>query len=241
MELRDRTALVTGGGVRVGRALTLALARAGADVLIHYRGSAAQAERTAEEVRALGRRAATVRADLADARSAAVVADAVRRELGGLDVLVNSAATFARAPVEEITAEEWDHVMAVNVRAPFLLAQRLAPLLRAGDGGVIVNIADLSAFQPWPTYAHHAVSKAGLLHLTAVLARALAPGVRVNCIAPGTVLPAEDPVHVGNGVERRLVPRAGTPEDVARTLIFLIESDYITGETVVVDGGRKWL
>jgi pteridine reductase len=242
MERNARTALVTGGGVRLGRALALALARHGANVVVHYGSSADAAEETAAAVRSLGRRADTVQADLALPDCAERVAAAVERDFGALDILVNSAATFARAPVAEITAAEWDHVMAVNVRAPFLLAQRLAPLLRAGDGGVIVNIADLSALQAWPSYAHHAVSKAGLVHLTAVLARALAPEIRVNCIAPGTVLPAEDPAHdSGGNADRRLVGRRGTPDDVADALIFLVSSGFVTGETIVVDGGRKWL
>jgi pteridine reductase len=241
MEITGRTALVTGGGVRVGRALALALAARGADVIVHYGGSTDAAESTAAQIRRLGRRAATVQADLADPGAADTIADAVAREFGALDILVNSAATFERTPVDEITAAAWDAVMAVNLRAPFLLAQRLALLLRADAGGAIVNIADLSAFQAWPSYTHHAVSKAGLVHLTAVLARALAPAIRVNCIAPGTVLPPDDSTHTDDGTaERRLVAPAGTPDDVTRALIFLLESPFVTGETIVVDGGRRW-
>jgi pteridine reductase len=242
MELTGKRALVTGGAVRLGRALALALAERGADVLVHYHGSAGAAQQTAAEIRALGRRAATVQADLADAAAAGTVGAAVERELGGLDILVNSAATFERQPIEQITAGDWDRVMAVNVRAPFLLSRQLAPLLRATSAGNIVNIADLSALQPWPAYAHHAVSKAGLLHLTRVLARAFAPAIRVNAILPGTVLPPEDDVHLEDGAaDRWLVSRAATPDDVARALLFLVTSEFVTGEAIIGDGGRKLL
>jgi pteridine reductase len=235
------TALVTGGAVRVGRALSLALARAGYDIVVHYHDSGDDAESLQGEIRAVGRAASTVRADLADAAAATVVARAIQEQHGGLDVLVNSAATFERTPFAEITAEEWDHVMAVNVRAPFLLSQALAPLLRQSGRGSIVNIADLSAFQAWPSYTHHAVSKAGLVHLTRTMARALAPSIRVNAIAPGTVLPPEGREHDDDGTaQRRLTARSGTPADVAKALLYLVESSFVTGEVLVVDGGRMW-
>ncbi len=239
MDTQDRIALVTGGAHRVGRALALALARAGCDVAVHYHSSADAAARTVHEIQALGRRAVALHADLACADAAAPLVEQCVAALGGLDILVNSAALFERAPVAAIDAAAWDRVQAVNLRAPFLLSRAAAPHL-ARRGGTIVNITDLSAFQPWPSYAHHAVSKAGLAHLTRVLARALAPAVRVNAIAPGTVLPPAGDAEA-ESADRRVLATAGTPADVERALLYLVQSPFVTGEVLVVDGGRMLL
>ena len=240
MELNGQVALVTGGARRVGKALDLALAREGADVVVNYFQSAEAAEETVAEILALGRRAIAVHADVSIKAEAAELVRRTADAFGRLDVLVNNASIFETAPLLAIREEEWDRVMDVNLKGPFLLSQLAAPLLREEGGGVIVNIADLSAFQPWPSYAHHAVSKAWLVHLTRVLARALAPDIRANCIAPGTVLPPDDYTaeQIRTSRDRTPLHKVGTPEDVARALIFLIESDFVTGETVVVDGGR---
>lgn len=243
MELNGKVALVTGGARRVGRALSLALARAGADVVVNYFSSAREAEETVAEIVALGRRAIAVHADVSLHAEVQILIQKTADTFGRLDVLVNNASLFETAPLLAIEEEAWDRVMAVNLKGPFLLSQTAAPLLRRDGGGVIVNIADLSAFQPWPSYAHHAVSKAGLVHLTRILARALAPDIRANCIAPGTVLPPPDYTEeqIRSSRERSALKRIGTPEDVARALLYLIESDFVTGETVVVDGGRMLL
>ena len=243
MELNGKVALVTGGARRVGRALSLALARAGADVVVNYFSSAREAEETVAEIVALGRRAIAVHADVSLHAEVQILIQKTADTFGRLDVLVNNASLFETAPLLAIEEEAWDRVMAVNLKGPFLLSQAAAPLLRRDGGGVIVNIADLSAFQPWPSYAHHAVSKAGLVHLTRILARALAPDIRANCIAPGTVLPPPDYTEeqIRSSRDRSALKRIGTPEDVARALLYLIESDFVTGETVVVDGGRMLL
>lgn len=240
MKLPGRTALVTGGAHRVGRALSLALARAGADVVVNYHTSEEKAHATVREIEKIGRRAIAVRADVSDEMAVERLVERTEEEFGRLDVLVNSASLFESAPLEEISAAEWDRVLGVNLRGPFLLARTAAPLLREDDG-VIVNIADLSAFQPWPSFAHHSVSKAGLIQLTRILARALAPRIRSVAIAPGTVLPPDDysVADRQREADRAVLGRIGSPEDVARTLIFLVESDYITGETITVDGGRR--
>src|SRR5690606_33436960 len=138
-----------------------------------------------------GRRAIAVQADVSSVEQLRTLLGETEAAFGRLDVLVNNASVFERGPVADITEPDWDHVLGVNLKGPFFASQLAAPLLRRDGGGVIVNIVDLSALQPWPSFAHHAVSKAGLLHLTRVLARALAPGIRVNSIAPGTVLPPE--------------------------------------------------
>jgi NAD(P)-dependent dehydrogenase (short-subunit alcohol dehydrogenase family) len=239
MNPAGRVALVTGGAHRVGRAISLALADAGADVIVNYNSSASAARETVADIERLGRRAVAVQADVSRTSDIDRLVDVCTRDFGRLDILVNNASLFERQPVHAITAEDWDRVLGVNLRAPFLLAQAAAPLLEV-DGGLIVNIVDLSALQPWPSFAHHSVSKAGLLQLTKVLARALAPAIRVNSIAPGTVLPPEG-TEGEDGSERRLVSRTGSPEDVTAALLYLVRSDFVTGENLVVDGGRMLL
>lgn len=231
-------ALVTGGGVRVGRAIALGLAEDGYDLVVSYRTAAAGAEEVAEEARRLGRRVHTVQADLSSEGDAVRLARAAAEHFGRLDLLVNSAASFVAGDLLEVTSEEWDAVMAINLRAPFLMVRETAELLRVARGSV-VNIVDLSALQPWTRHPVHSVAKAGLLHLTRVMARRLAPEVRVNAIAPGAVLlPAHyseaDAVRV-----REQVPlgRIGTPGDVVEAVRFLAPAEYVTGEVIVVDGG----
>lgn len=243
MDLNGKVALVTGGARRVGKALSLALARAGADVVVNYFSSAREAEETVAEITALGRRAIAVHADVALKAEVVRLVRMTADTFGRLDVLVNNASTFESAPLLAIEEEDWDRILAVNLKGPFLLAQAALPLLRRDGGGVIVNIADLSAFQPWPSYAAHAVSKAGLVHLTRIMARALGPDVRANCIAPGTVLPPDDYTEeqLRQSRDRTVLHRIGSPEDVARALLYLVESDFVTGEVVVVDGGRMLL
>ncbi len=233
-----RVALVTGGAVRVGRAITLALADAGFDVVVGYHGSAAAARQVVAEVEGGGGRARAVRADLATGAGARALAEAATTTWGRLDLLVNNASTFLATPFEEVGEDEWDQVMAVNLKAPFLLIQATAPALAAHRGSV-VNIVDLSALRPWASHPHHSVSKAALAQLTRVAAKALAPRVRVNAIAPGSVLPEEDasPAAVAAAAARIPLGGWGSPEDVARTVLFLDRSPFITGEVIVVDGG----
>jgi NAD(P)-dependent dehydrogenase (short-subunit alcohol dehydrogenase family) len=243
MDIEGKTALVTGGARRVGRVLAVGLARAGADVVIDYHKSADEAQDTVREIEAMGRRAIAVQADVSSQNDVSRLIDTAAARMGGLDILVNSASIFQRKAVLEISADEWDRVMAINLRGPFLMSQAAAPVMKQRGAGVIVNIVDLSALQPWPSYAHHSVSKAGLLHLTKILARALGPAIRVNAIAPGTVLPPDgyDGDDSGGGPERRILERSGTPEDVLDALLYLVRSDFITGDVMIVDGGRSLL
>jgi NAD(P)-dependent dehydrogenase (short-subunit alcohol dehydrogenase family) len=241
MDLKGRLALVTGAAHRVGRSIALELARAGADIVVHYHRSAEPAQATAAEIAALGRRAFPLAADLADVTAIMGLFERVAAEAGPLDVLVNSAAIFPRGPVAEVTPEQWDMVMAVNVRAPFFCAQQAAAAMR-GRGGAIVNIADVGGEVPWAGYVPYGVSKAGVIMMTRGLAVALAPDVRVNAVAPGPVLLPDgwSEELARRSTARTLLRRVGTPEDVSRAVRFLLESDYITGETLFVDGGRRW-
>ena len=235
-----QVALVTGGAVRIGRAVTLGLAETGYDLVVHYHSSEGPAREVARSIEELGRRAVTVQGDLADPATAERLADAARTEYGRLDLLVNNASLFRALPLLEIDEEEWDRVMDVNLRAPFLVVRAAADLLQAASG-CVVNIADLSAFRPFPSYPHHSVSKAGLVQLTRVMARGLAPRVRVNAVAPGTVLPPEDATEdeIRREAERSALGTVGAPEDVVRTVLFLAGSPFVTGEVIVVDGGRE--
>lgn len=243
MNLHGRVALVTGGARRVGRALSEALGAAGASVVINYNNSAAEADALRRDLEQRGVTAAAIQADVSNKSDLDQLVHQIGSRFGRLDILVNSASMFESAPFLHITEEMWDRVIAVNLKGPFFLAQAAAPLLTESGAGNIVNIADLSAFQPWPSYAHHSVSKAGLVQLTKVLARALAPAVRVNGIAPGTVLPPDDYDGTGGDgtADRRMVPQRGTPADVVRALFYLLESNFVTGQIVVVDGGRSLL
>ena len=239
MDLRGRVALVTGAGRRVGRALALALGERGMRVAVHYNRSADGAEETAAGVVAAGGQAALFAGDLTAAQTPQRLIAEVAARMDGLDVLVNSAAVMARTPFGEVGAAEWDAMFAINLRAPFLLAQAAAPHLERARGA-IVNIADLAAFETWPAYIPHGISKAGVVQMTRALARVLAPAVRVNAIAPGAVLLPES--WSADAAERlaRTTPlrRLGSPDDVARAMLYLLDADYVTGETLIVDGGR---
>ena len=241
--MNGKAALVTGGAHRLGRAFTLGLARTGASVLIDYHTSEEEALATVEEIQSFGGRAEAMRADVSDPADVKRLVAACADRLGRLDVLVNSASLFHSAPVEETSDADWDRTLDVNLKGPFMLSRDAAPLLRRDGGGVIVNIADLSAFQAWPSYVAHAVSKAGLVHLTRVLARALAPDIRVNCVAPGTVLPPVGYTEAESDPKgmRRVLRLEGTPDDAVRALLYFVESDFVTGEVAVVDGGRMLL
>ncbi|RMH20197.1 MAG: SDR family oxidoreductase [Gemmatimonadetes bacterium] len=235
----SRVALVTGGAVRVGRALSLGLAEAGYDLLVHYHASSGPAEQVRLEAQALGRDVDLVQADLADPAQVEHLAEHLARRFGRLDLLVNSASLFEPTALLEIGADAWDRVMAVNLRGPHLLVRACADLLRASRG-CVVNISDHMALEPWVRYAHHSVSKAALIHLTRIMARALAPHVRVNAIAPGLVLAPEglDDEALQAEIDATVLGRSGSPEDVLRTVLFLADSPYITGDLIVVDGGR---
>lgn len=237
--LRGRAALVTGAARRVGKAIAQALAERGADIIVHHGSSGDAAEGAAAEIRALGVQVAVVQADLTDVAAAQALPERAAAAFGRLDILVNSAAMMTRTPIGEVSPAQWDAMFALNIRAPFFVAQSAAPLLRVHEG-VIVNIADLAAFETWPAYVPHAITKAGVVHMTRGLARALAPQVRVNAVAPGAVLLPDD---WEQAVADRLVAttplaRLGSAADVAQAVVYLCEASYVTGEVIIVDGGR---
>jgi pteridine reductase len=231
MSLAGKTALVTGGARRVGRAIVEELARAGARVVIHHRDSP-------DEARALAAAhagAAVVQADLVERAAAARVINEAVAAVGRLDLLVNNAAGYARTPLATMDDDAWDATFALNLDAPMRLMREAA---RAG-ASAIVNIVDVAAWQPWGNWSAYATSKAALLHLSRCLALELAPRTRVNCVAPGTVIFPDDWDQVRRARQLAKVPlaRAGTPEDVARAVRYLCEEEFLTGACIPVDGG----
>lgn len=239
MELRGRVALVTGAGHRVGRAIALALGARGMRIAVHYNATADGAKETVRLIESAGGEARAFSGDLTDATMPHSLVASVVDAFGRLDVLVNSAAVMLRTPFGEVTPKQWDDIMSLNIRAPFFLAQAAAPHLRVVKGA-IVNIADLAAYETWPAYLPHGISKSGVVHLTRSLARVLAPDVRVGGIAPGTVLLPEKWSDEDAERLRATTPlgRMGSPDDVSSTVLFILDSDFLTGETIIVDGGR---
>jgi NAD(P)-dependent dehydrogenase (short-subunit alcohol dehydrogenase family) len=234
-------ALVTGGARRLGKAFALTLARMGYSIALHYRGSADEAEHTVREIRALGVDCLPIRADLTLPEKIDFLFSLVDEFKSPLKVLVNSAAVMPVGNVRELELRDWDAALDLNLRAPFLLSQKAAQ--RMTDGGLIVNVTDIGAQKAWSRFPSYTVSKAGLEALTKLLARALAPGVRVNAIAPGLVLPSEVVTkdQWDKLVERLPLKRAATLDEIASALEFLVKNEYITGQTIVVDGGYSLL
>jgi NAD(P)-dependent dehydrogenase (short-subunit alcohol dehydrogenase family) len=230
-------ALVTGSAHRLGKAFALSLARMGYSIALHYRGSANEAEHTVREIRALGVDCLPIRADLTVPEKIDFLFSLVDEFKTPLKVLVNSAAVMPVGKPQELELKDWDAAIDLNLRAPFLLAQQAAK--RMTDGGLIVNITDIGAQKAWSRYPSYTVSKAGLESLTKMLARAFAPTIRVNAIAPGLVLPSAVVTKEkwDKLVDKLPLKRTATLEEITSTLEFLIRNEYITGQTIVVDGG----
>jgi NAD(P)-dependent dehydrogenase (short-subunit alcohol dehydrogenase family) len=239
MQLSGRTALVTGAGHRVGRAIAVALGAQKMRVAVHYNSTADGAKETLRAIEKAGGSGETFGADLTRPEQLTGLVETVVKRFGGLDVLVNSAAVMRRTPLGETDASQWDDIMALNLRAPFLLSQAAAPHLRRAHGA-IVNIADLAAFETWPDYLVHGLSKSGVVYLTRALARVLAPEIRVGAVAPGTVLLPDGWSEADAERLRGTTPlqRNGSPEDVSNAVLFILGADYFTGDTIIVDGGR---
>lgn len=229
---------MTGAGKRLGRAVALRLAEHGADVVVHYRNSQREAQEAVREIEKLGRRATAIGADLGQVSEIKRLFDEAGKHFGRLDVLVNSAANFLPASMVSTTEGIWDSALDTNVRAPFFCAQAAAPWLRRTHG-VIINFADTGGLLGWTGYIPHSISKAGVIMLTKVLAKALAPEVRVNAIAPGTITMEGDPPEwEADFIKLAPLRRTGKPSDIADSVLFLVQSKFITGQVLVVDGGR---
>ncbi len=240
MHLANRVALVTGGAHRLGRAIVLAMADAGASVMIHYSGSEGQALQTMADAQQRGVDAAIVQGDLMQVSEAERVVDATVAHWQRLDVLVCNAGIWGDTPLGSASAERWDELHALNARAPFLMAQRAAPALRAA-GGCMVAITDVGVFSAWKHYTPYLASKAALSMVVQNLAKDLAPEVRVNAVAPGPVLLPEDwdATQREKAANSTLLKRLGTAEDIAEAVVYLARAEYVTGVVLPVDGGRR--
>ena len=240
MELSGSVALVTGGAHRLGRAITLALAAAGANIALHYHHSAEPARTTLADLEAHGVETIAVPGDLAQVAEAERVVDTAAAHWGRLDLLVCSAGIWERTPLGVVTEAEWDRLYDVNARSAFFLAQRAAPHLRA-TSGCIVAIADVGIITSWKNYTPYLSSKAALAMVMQNLARDLAPEVRVNTIAPGPVLLPDDwgAEQQDRAARSTLLRRVGTPDDIAQAVLYLARADYVTGVLLPVDGGQR--
>ena len=259
MELKDSVVLITGAAQRVAHDVALYLAEHGARIAFSYYTSDEPWQETQNQIEhiylqgagvprdTLGEcdgdcsRSLAVQTEIRDAVQVKRLVNETMKKFGRIDVLINSASVWLKTPFLEINEEQWDLAMDVNLKGPFLASQMVAPHMLAQKNGVIINITDLSAFQVWPSYAHHAASKAGLVSLTKYMAAELAPHIRVNAIAPGTVLlpPNPSPEKVKWATENSVLKRVGSPQDVARLAEFLITNEFVTGSVYFVDGGRS--
>jgi len=240
MNLDGAVAVITGSARRLGRQMAITLASEGADVVVNYRTSEADAHRTADLVRAQGRRAVCVQADVAKSEEVQGLLETTVSELGRADVLIANASTFHRTPLESVRDEDWDNLIDNNLRAAFLTGRSFGLWMRAHEGGVILMLADTAGSRPWIGYTPYSVAKAGIISLTHSLAKELAPSVRVNAIAPGPILFPDDYDEESQQREigRTLLKRSGEPENISDAAVALIRNDYITGVLLPVDGGR---
>ena len=238
-ELTGKVALVTGAAKRVGREIALELARAGADVAITFHSSDREARKTVVELTAFRGRAVALHCDVRDEASVRSMVSEVRRELGGLDILVNNAAIYETVELEKISLRQWDNIFATNTRGPFLVSQAALKELRKRDGR-IVNMGSLGGLRPWATHAHYCSSKAALHMLTQVMAKALAPEISVNCVAPGVIDFGEKSRAAMHQRFAKATPMQtnGTGADIAAAVKFFATCPkFITGQILAVDGG----
>jgi pteridine reductase len=238
-KLSGRVALVTGAAKRLGRVVALRLADEGADVAIHYGKSGNEAREVVSEVEKRGQRAASFSADLISVPAIQRLFDDATRHFGRLDILVNSAANFLETKFGETSESVWDASLDANLKAPFFCSQAAAPHLAQSGRGVIINFSDIGGLLGWREFLPHSISKAGVIVLTRILAKELAPKVRVNAIAPGTIsMPGDPPQLEADYIRRAPLRRTGRPEEVADAAMYLITAEFITGHVLVLDGGR---
>jgi 3-oxoacyl-[acyl-carrier protein] reductase/pteridine reductase len=236
--LAGQVALITGAAKRIGRSIALRLAADGADIVVNYASSKPEADTLVAEIKSAGRRAIAVQADVSHRLDVQKLFSAAENEFGRLDILVNNAGTFFPAKFEELTEEQWDHILNVNLKSQFLCAQSTAPIMKRQGRGRIINLSSLGGLLAWPAYTHYCVSKAGSIMLTRCLARALGPEILVNSVAPGTIqFPGEPPDE--EYIRRVPLHHTGTGDDIAQAVAYLATADFITGQILVVDGGRS--
>jgi pteridine reductase len=237
--LNGRVALVTGAGKRLGRAIALRLANEGADVAVHYGKSEPQAREIVREIEKLGRRSIAFQADLTRVSQIRDLVARVANEFHRLDILINNAANFLATKFGQTSEATWDSSLDTNLKAPFFCSQAAAPYLAQSGRGIIINFADIGGLTGWREYLPHSVSKSGVILMTRILAKELAPKVRVNAIAPGTItMPGDPPELESDFIHRAPLARSGRPQDITDAVMFLIRAEFMTGQVLVLDGGR---
>ncbi len=240
--LQNQVALVTGAGRRIGRVIALAFGRAGAKVVVNYNQSRIGAEAIVRELSNLDVEAVALRADVSDPKQVRAMFRAVEKRFGRLDILVNNAAIFFPVKWDKLAEKDWDQILAINLKGTFFCAQSAARIMQRQKRGRIINISSLGGIQAWPAYMHYCVSKAGVIMLTRCLAKALAPYIQVNSVAPGTILfPGEKAdERIAKVIRSTPLKRAGRPEDITGMVLFLAtQGEFITGQVFVVDGGKS--
>jgi pteridine reductase len=240
MEIDGTVAIVTGGAVRLGRALALALAERGARLVIHYNSSAGPAQAIVDDIVAVGSQALALQADLSQPDQTPSIVERAAAHFGQVDILINSAAIFGPSNWDDTTEADWDRHFAINLKSPFFLSQAFATHVGRERAGHIVNVADWRGARPGTDHVAYTLTKAGLITMTEVLAQALAPNIQVNAIAPGMILPppGEDRAYLEQMAHTIPAQRVGSPEEIARAMLFLLDSDFVTGELIFVTGGQ---
>lgn len=241
MDLQNKVALITGAGVRLGQAIAQKLGQLGMRIVIHYHHSEKGAKQTLKLLPGDESRHLILQADLKEVSAIKELVRKAEEQSGPISVLINNAADFFPTPLFSTTEEEWDHLFEINLKAPFFLAQTVAKGMKKRGEGKIINLVDVSADRPWVSFLPYCTSKAGLGSLTKGLARALAPEIQVNAIAPGTILPPPEhaEMDLSVSVEQSLLKRIGLAEDIVQTVEYLLKSDFVTGTILPVDGGRS--
>jgi NAD(P)-dependent dehydrogenase (short-subunit alcohol dehydrogenase family) len=239
LDLSGKTVLITGGARRIGRAIALRMAERGANIALTYLHSEPEAEKLVAQIGRMNRHAFALRCDVTDEPNVNEAIKEIQREMGGIDVLVNNAALYETVPFEELTVEQWDRMFASNARGPFLVSRAAVASLRKREGRII-NLGSLGGLRPWASHAHYCASKSALTMLSQVMAKALAPEISVNCVAPGMIDTGENPSSktLKHFTEKTPMQRNGTNEDVAEAVLFFATAPkFITGQSLVVDGG----
>jgi pteridine reductase len=239
-KLQGRVALITGAAKRLGHIVAQRLALEGADIAVHYGTSADEAHQFVSQLQSQGRRAAAFHAELTHVPAIEKLVTDVVGQFGRLDILINSAATFVETKFGETTEHSWNESLDTNLKAPFFLSQAAASHLAKSGHGAIVNFADLGGIMGWRDFLPHSLSKGGIILMTRILAKELAPAIRVNAIAPGTItMPGDPPEWEANYIRQAPLRRSGRPDEIADAIVYLLTAEFLTGQTLILDGGRS--
>jgi len=242
MEIKNKIILITGGAVRLGRAITLEMVKLGAEVFCHYNSSEKEANKLREETESYEGNIHLIKSDFSQEKQAEKIISEIFAKTNQIDILINNAAIFFKTPLGKIKENDWDKLFSINLKTPFFISQKVGLIMKEKGFGKIINIGDTSGLNPWPGYLTYSLTKSGIISMTKGLAKALAPEVLVNCINPGPVLIPEyyEKNDIKKAVDKTLVKKSGSANDVVQTVKYLIEgTDYITGSIINVDGGRS--